>query len=172
MLTVTPTVPTSSAHIWKQLSDDRRVQAAEAFWTEEDGFEQQVEALGLLARRLKARPKFVAGLSVEKRARYLATYPGMPEPLAARLLVSYHLARHRPMLGTFLDALGISHENGLISQDPEAPPAAERVAAAVETLDAQFVPDDVTVYLATLLTQDPETWGALANVLEARTVTP
>jgi hypothetical protein len=154
------------------LADDRRVQAAEAFWNEEDGFEQQVEALGLLARRLKARPKFVAGLPVEKRARYLATYPGMPEPLAARLLVSYHLAHQRPMLAAFLDALGVAHENGLITKDPEGPLPAERVAAAVEALDARFHRDDVTVYLATLLTQDPDMWTALASTLESRTVSP
>jgi hypothetical protein len=164
-----PVTPTNSVHVWKQLSDERRVQAAEAFWTEEDGFEQQVEALGLLARRLKARPKFVAGLPVEKRARYLAAYPGMPEALAARLLVSYHLAHQRPMLAAFLDALGVAHENGLIAQDPEGPPPADRVAAAVDALDGQFAREDVTVYLSTLLTQDPATWAALADVLEART---
>jgi hypothetical protein len=94
----------------------------------------------------------------------------MPEPLAARLLVSYHLAHQRPMLSAFLDALGIAHENGLITKDPEGPLAAERVAAAVQALDAQFPRDDVTVYLGTLLTQDPDTWAALAGALEARQV--
>ena len=34
--------------------------------------------------------------------------------MAGRALILYHLAEQRPMMGAFLDALGIAHENGLI----------------------------------------------------------
>ena len=51
------------------MPEPRRLQAADAFWKETDGVEQQVEAMALLARHLKARPKFVQGLPVERRAR-------------------------------------------------------------------------------------------------------
>ena len=47
------------------MPEARRLQAAEAFWKEDDGVEQQVEAMALLARHLKARPKFVQGLPLE-----------------------------------------------------------------------------------------------------------
>ena len=149
---------------WKQMPEAKRLQAAEAFWKERDGVEQQVEAMTLIARHLKARPKFVQGLPLEKKARYLVTFPQMPDALAARLLVSYHLAHQRPMLKGFLDALGIAHEDGLITADPEGPISAERLTAAADALDRAFPPDDVTLYLATLLSQDPETWGALQAV--------
>jgi hypothetical protein len=154
----------TAARLWKQMPEDRRQQAAEAFWQEDEGVEQQVEAMALIARQLKARPKFVQGLPLERRTRYLVSYPNMPDALASRLLVSYHLAHQRPMLAAFLDALGIAHEDGVISADPDGPIPRERLEAAASTLDAAFAPDEVTLYLRTLLSQDPETWAAAADL--------
>jgi hypothetical protein len=150
------------------MPEDRRLIAAEAFWQDEDGLEQQVEAMALLARRMKARPKFIASLPVARRAKYLVGYPGMPDLLAARLLVSYHLAHQRPMLRTFLDALGIPHDDGVIAKDPEGPIPAEKIEAAVQALDAAFPAGEVTLYLNTLLSQDPQTWGALEPIVKGR----
>ena len=154
----------TAARLWKQMPEERRRQAAEAFWQEDEGVEQQVEAMALIARQIKARPRFVQGLPLERRTRYLVGYPNMPEALAARLLVSYHLAHQRPMLAAFLDALGIAHEDGVISADPEGPIARDRLEAAAAALDASFAPADVTLYLRTLLSQDPETWAAAADL--------
>jgi hypothetical protein len=149
------------------MPEARRLQAAEAFWKEEDGVEQQVEAMALLARHLKARPKFVQGLPAERLARYLAHYPGMPEMLAARLLVSYHLAHQRAMLRAFLDALGIEHQDGLINEEVAGAIGRDRLEAGVAALEAGFPAGDVSLYLATLLAQDPDTWGALAEFPQA-----
>ena len=80
------------------MSEEQRLRAADAFWREADGADQQIEAMVLLAQRLKARPKFIATLPVDKKAKHLAHYVGMPDALAARLLVSYHLAHQRPMM--------------------------------------------------------------------------
>ena len=45
----------------------------------------------------------------------------MSDLLAARLLIAYHLEHQRPMMGAFLDLLGIAHEDGLIKdEDAEA----------------------------------------------------
>jgi len=145
----------------------KRTQAAEAFWAETDGVEQQLEAMALIAQRHNFRVKFVQTLPRPKKVRYLATMAAMPEALASRLLVSYHLARQRPMLAAFLDALGIAHEDGLITTDPETPPAADRVQAAAATLRESFPAGDVDLYFATLLSQDPDTWAALAANLTA-----
>jgi hypothetical protein len=118
----------------------------------------------LIARYLKARPRFVQALTLAKKIRYLVTLPSMPEVLAARLLVSYHLAHQRPMLQVFLDVLGSAHESGLITTDPEGPVPVDRLAAAAMALDATFAPEDVTLYFATLLSQDPDTWGAIQSL--------
>jgi hypothetical protein len=159
--TVDQTAPTAG-QVWKRMPDEKRRQAAEAFWREKEGVEQQFEAMALLARQHKFRPVFVQRMPIDRRTRYLAGYKAMPDALAARLLVSYHLAHQRPMLAALLDALGIAHEEGLITTDPEGPLDADRLRAAVESLEASFPAEDVTLYLLTLLSQDPETWKALA----------
>jgi hypothetical protein len=153
------------SRLWKQMSESQKLRAAEAFWREPDGVEQQVEAMALLAKKLKARPRYIQGLPVEKKAQHLAHYPGLPDLLAARMLVSYHLAYQRPMMAVFLDALAIAHDNGLITQDPGAPIADEQIVSAVSALENGYPAADVQLYFGTLLAQDPETWGALAKHL-------
>ena len=150
--------------LWKAMTPEKRALAAEAFWAERDGLEQQLEAMTLIARHHNFRVKFVQALPREKKVRYLVGLPAIPDALAARLLVSYHLAHQRPMLGAFLDALGIAHEDGLIAEDPEGPIPAERLTQAADSLQQTFPPGDVALYFATLMTQDPETWGALAEL--------
>jgi len=142
---------------------DQRTRAALAFWRDEEATDDQVQAALLIAQQKKFRPKTVIGLDVERKARHLATLGGLPDPLAARALILYHLADQRPMMGAFLDALGIAHENGLI-QEENVKPDASKIADAVKKISAEFPADDVRIYLDTLLCQDPETWGALKEL--------
>lgn len=153
------------AQLWKQMSEEQKLRAAEAFWREADSADQQIEAMVLLAQRLKARPKYIASLPVAKKARHLAHYTGMPDLLAARLLVSYHLAHQRPMMATFLDALGIAHEDGLISSDPEGGVPEDKLGDAVKAVHAAYPAEDVRLYFSTLVAQDPDTWGGLRQHL-------
>ena len=44
-------------------------------------------------------------------------------------------------------------------------PATEKVAPAVAQIAGQFPRDDVTLYLNTLLCQDPDTWKDVATPL-------
>ena len=70
------------------------------------------------------------------------------------------------MMGAFLDALGIAHENGLI-QDDSVKPDPEKLGAGRRCSSSkQFPADDVPLYLNTLLCQDPETWGALDETVK------
>ena len=59
--------------------------------------EQQIEAVGALAARMKFRPKSGIGLPLERKAKYLATIR-VSDTVAARALVNYHLERQRPMM--------------------------------------------------------------------------
>ena len=81
------------------------------------------------------------------------------------MLVLYHLSDQRALMGRFLDALGIEHENGLIKED-EVKPDKAKLAPAAATLAGEFSPDDVRLYLTTLLCQDPETWGGLEEIVK------
>jgi len=149
------------------MSGDRRMQAARAFWNDEEAANEQMQAVLLIAQQKKFRPKTVIGLDEERKARHLATLAALPDALAGRALVAYHLAEQRPMMGAFLDALGIVHENGII-QAENIVPDPERVKPAAAALAGQFPGDDVSLYFNTLLCQDPETWKLLAEVPERK----
>lgn len=159
------TLPRPS-QLWKSLPPDRKLAASGAFWQDEGAMAEQGEAIALIAQRIKFRAKSVMTLSPDSKARHLAALGAPSEAVAARLLVSYHLERQRPMMGRFLDLLGIAHEDGLIrAEDPEAPPV-DRLREAARALVAEHPREDVSLYFSTLLWQDPETWGELANVPE------
>jgi hypothetical protein len=151
------------ARLWKQMTLDQRTRAAHAFWSDEEATDDQVQAAFLIAQQKKFRPKTVIGLDVDRKARHLATLGGLPDALAARALILYHLAEQRPMMGAFLDALGIAHENGLIQEENVKPDAA-KMPEAVKKISAAFPAEDVRIYLDTLIVQDPETWGPLREV--------
>ena len=162
-----PSGPATSARLWRRMSADQKLAVSRAFWSDDESEPQQVEAIVHIARQMKFRAQFVQKLPVEKRIRYLATVPGVPESVAGRALVAHHLTTKRPMLKAFLDQLGIAHEEGLISSHVD-PPSADRLAAAAEALAATYPAEDVHLYLATLLAQDAETWGALEGVLHEK----
>jgi hypothetical protein len=154
------------SQLWKSLPPDKKLQAAEAFWSEQEAGMEQAEAVALIAQKIKFRAKSVIAMPTDKRARHLASFPNVSELVAARLLVAYHLVHQRPMMGAFLDAVGIAHDNGMIADEELKAPQPETLRKAATTIAGQFPADDVALYLATLLWQDPETWGALAEAPE------
>ena len=153
------------ARLWKQLTLEQRQRAARAFWEDPDAADDQVQAALLIAQQKKFRPKTVIGLDVDRKAKHLATLGSMPDQIAARALIIYHLTEQRPMMSAFLDALGIAHEDGLIKEE-DVKPDADKVGPAAAQIAQQFPPDDVRIYLNTLLCQDPQTWGALDETVK------
>jgi len=142
---------------------EQRLRAARAFWLDDEAVDDQMQAVFLIAQRKKFRPKTVVSLDVDRKAGHLASLPSLSDALAARALVIYHLADERDMMTSFLDALGIEHENGLIKDD-HAKPDPAKIGPAAAHLAERFPAGNVSLYLNTLLCQDPETWGALADV--------
>jgi hypothetical protein len=150
--------------IWRRMSAQRRTEAAELFWGDEQSAEQQVEACASIATQMKFRAKSVLNLPVEKKARYLVALPNVTDAVAARALVNYHLGKQRAMMAEFLDALGVAHEEGLIKDETVVKPEADKLRAAAEQLTAKYPADDVALYFSTLVSQDPDTWGELASL--------
>jgi hypothetical protein len=155
------------SRIWRRMPTEQRIEASELFWADDESSEQQIEAVAAIAGHMKFRSKSVFGLPVAKKARYLASLPSVSDAVAARALVHYHLERKRPMMGAFLDVLGIGHDDGLITEENVARPDRERLKAAVAQLAASHPTEDVALYFATLVSQDPDTWGDLAVAAEA-----
>jgi hypothetical protein len=152
--------------LWRKMSLERRIDAAALFWDDEHSADQQLEAVSALATHMKFRPRSVLSLTPDKRAKYLAQLPSITDTIAARALVNYHLERQRPMMSAFLDLLGIAHDNGLINDETIAKPDPATVQTAAKTLAGRFPPEDVSLYLSTLVSQDPETWDALVDVAQ------
>jgi hypothetical protein len=161
--TTTTTTTLTPARLWKQMTSDQRTRAARAFWSDEDATDDQIQAVLLISQQKKFRPKTVIGLDLDRKSRHLATMTTLPDALAGRALVLYHLAEQRPMMGAFLDGLGIAHEEGLIKED-EVKPDAAKLAPAAAGLAKTFPAEDVSLYLNTLYCQDPETWGGLKDI--------
>jgi hypothetical protein len=150
------------------MSADVRRQAAEAFWRDESGAKEQAEAVATIAQRLKFRTKSVVVLPKPRKIQYLLDLPVMPEAVAARLLVSHHVENRRPLMAAFLDALGVTHDNGMMAEETVVPQEAEKIRAGVSAIAASFPAEDIALYLSTLCWQDPETWGVLAGFPETQ----
>ena len=159
-MTLTP------SRLWKRMTADQRRRAAAALWSAEEAAGEQAQAVLLIAKHMKSRPKTVATFDAERKARAFAGMLDVPDDLAARLLIVYHLAEQRPMMAAFLDGLGIAHDHGLI-EDETARPDPDKIAPAAAALARAFPAGDVAVYLNTLLLQDPLAWAPLEGTPEA-----
>jgi hypothetical protein len=155
----------TATRLWKHLPLEERLLAATAFYAEPPQ-ELAGTALGALVKARHLRPQAARALAPEAQARILATVLDLGEPLAQGLLVSLHLGKRRDLLGAFLDALGLPHENGVLKEegDAAAPVTVEKAKAAVASL-VSFPAAQVRTYLNTLWLQDPERWTALEAAL-------
>jgi hypothetical protein len=156
------------SRIWKDLPPARRVALAEAFWRDNESPDirmQHAEAIGAIARRLNFRPRSVQALPTERRARQLAQIADVSDSIATRALIAYHFSTERALMTAFLDALGVVHENGVISDEHLTPPDRARLTAAASKVCQQFPVDDVELYLRTLTALDGDTWRELDGVL-------
>jgi hypothetical protein len=160
-MTTADSSPPRPATLWKAMSEAQRRQAAEAFWQDRDSLVEQAEVMAIIARKLNFRYKSVQALPIARRVSHLMALGNVSDGVAGRLLIAYHLSAQRPMMGAFLDALGIPHENGLIAQEETPKPDADKLAAAAASLRSAFPEADVELYFSTLMLQDPETWGGL-----------
>ncbi len=150
------------------MAPETRVAAAEAFWRDEDSPEieaQHVEAMVALARRLKFRPKTLQALPIDRLARHLGQTSDVSDAVATRALIAFHFSDRRPLMAAFLDALGIVHENGLITAEDVPVPSAESLEAAAKAVRTSFDGTDVDLYLRTLAALDGDTWGNLDAVV-------
>jgi hypothetical protein len=153
----------TATRLWKHLPPEERRLAATAFFREPPQ-ELAGSALEALVKARHLRPQAARALPQDAQARILASVHEPGEPLAQGLLVALHLGERRPLLTAFLDALGLPHENGVLSEDKDdgAPVSEDRLSAARRALES-FPAAQVETYFNTLWLQDPERWAALAR---------
>ena len=110
-------------------------------------------------------PVSAAERSLAARGLQWAGLAAVSDGVAGRLLVTFHLTHQRPMMSTFLDVLGIPHDNGLISDESAPTVDPEKLPEAVKAIREQYPAEDVNLYLHTLRLQDHATWGIVAEYL-------
>ena len=161
----------TATRLWKSMTSAQRLAAADAFWRDEDATDDQIQAVMLIAQQKKFRPKSVIALDVDRKARHLASIVNLPEALAARALILYHLAATAPDDGR-VSRCARHRARGRPDQGRErrsrTPTGWPRRR---HSSDEQFPAEDVSLYLNTLLCQDPETWGGLKEIVASTGVT-
>jgi len=155
---------TTATRLWKSLTPDERLRAAAVFFAEPPP-ELIGAAIGTLVKARHLRPQAARTLAPDAQARILATVLDPGETVAQGLLVGLHLADRRALLGAFLDALELPHEDGILKEEADdAPPVSEADARAALSGLSSYPADQVRTYMNTLWLQDPERWRSLERL--------
>ena len=124
--------------------------------------------LGAVAEARKLRPVFLERQPRPQRhAAMLATLarPAL-DMVAANLIRTWLLKKHKQMLTDFLDALGIAHQEGVVEDLPPTMDDA-KVRAAVDALLAKHPPEAGAVYLNAFNEMNEVEWPSLKTMLES-----
>jgi hypothetical protein len=121
-----------------------------------------------LAQQRHLRPTFVERKPPQERYAWLHAALGrkLSDTLAARLLQTWLLGAHKPLLCDFLDSLGISHnEDGTVEELPGSP-ATEKLREVITELLTKYPAETVAVYLHAFHDMDSTvSWPPLGEVL-------
>lgn len=92
-----------------------------------------MQALGVTAGAIKARPVFVQKQPPERRSELMrkALSRVASSPIAEEMLAVYFLECRNDLLVDWLDRIGVEHEKGSLTGDPAEPPA-EKLREAVD----------------------------------------
>lgn len=152
------------------MTPETRTSAAAAFWRDEESPDiqlQQMEAIVAIAKRMNFRAKTVQSMSVERLAKALGQVTGVSDPIATRALIAFHFEARRELMGAFLTALGVEHDNGMITGEEGIPPPEKAsLEKALQAVRADYPEGDVVLYMRTLLAVDEDTWKHLAGLVD------
>ena len=168
-LAAAPTT-TTVRKLWKALTSAERTQAISASLDDDPEGWAKNTTRNAVAAALKFRPQTVASWPRAKLVSEAARLPIDDAQLLSGYLVDLHLGHRRPMMGAFLDTLGIENDEGRIDSETVTVPEqdAERLAAAADDLAGRYPEEEVVTYFLTLLLQDSAIWAGLMPWLEAR----
>ena len=169
-LAAAPTT-TTVRRLWKALTPEEKAQAVTACLSDDENGWVKTTTRTAVAAALKFRPQTVSTWPRAKLVSEAARLPLDDPQLLSAYIVDLHLGARRPMMGAFLDALGIANDDGRIdSENTEVPQQdAGKVAKAADALAAAYPADEVVTYFLTLLLQDSAVWGGLTEWLAAST---
>lgn len=124
--------------------------------------------LGAVAEARKLRPVFLERQPRPQRHTMMLatlTRPAL-DLVAGNLIRTWLLKKHKQMLIDFLDALGITHQEGVVEDLPATMDDA-KVHAGAEALLAKYPPESVAVYLHAFNQMNEVEWPNLKAMLES-----
>ena len=162
---------TTVRKLWKALTPDERTEAITAALDDDENGWVKTSTRGAIASALKFRPQTVATWSRGKLVSEAARLPLDDVQLLSAYLIDLHLGHRRPMMGAFLNELGIPNDDGRIDSDATEVPVQEaaKLARAADAVASRHPADEVVTYFLTLLLQDATTWGGVRGWLEKAT---
>ncbi len=154
---------TTIRRLWRALDAEERSQAISAAMQDDEGGWVRATTRASVASALKFRPQTVATWPRTKLVSEAARLPLDDAQLLSAYLVDLHLGHRRPMMGAFLNALGIPNEDGRIDSENVEVPVQDPVAlkGAADGLAASHDLNEVVTYFLTLMLQDGGTWAGL-----------
>ena len=162
--------PTSTTvrRLWKALTPDEKALAIAACLNDDENGWVKTTTRTAVAAALRFRPQTVATWPRPKLVSEAVRLPLDDAQLLSAYIVDLHLGHRRPMMGAFLDALGIANDEGRIDSEVTDVPAQESVAvdAAANAIVAKYPRDEVVTYFLTLLLQDAGVWAPLIKWLQ------
>jgi hypothetical protein len=123
--------------------------------------------MGAVAEARKVRPVFLERQPrTQRNATILATLtkPTL-EAVTANLIRTWLLKKYSGMLGDFLDALGLSHKEGVVEDLPTTMDDA-KLKAAVDQVLSKYPAEVVAVYLNAFNEMNEVEWPNLKSMLE------
>jgi len=125
-------------------------------------------SLKAVAEARKLRPVFMERQPRAQRDAQMLTTLAKPslELVTANLIRGWLLKKHQSLLGDFLDALGITHKEGVVEELP-ATMDDEKLKAAIENVLAKHPQEVVAVYLNAFSEMNEVEWPNLKAMLKA-----
>ncbi|SRR5258708_5857817 len=125
-------------------------------------------ALKAVAEARKLRPVFLERQPRTQQHSVMLTALSRPalDLVAGTLIRGWLLKKHNAMLCDFLDALGITHKEGVVEDLPATMDDA-KVAAATDVLLAKYPHEAVAVYLNAFNDMNQANWPNLKTKLES-----
>jgi hypothetical protein len=124
-------------------------------------------AVAAVAEARKLRPAFFERKPRTERHLEMATMLAKPrfEAAASTLIRIWLLKIHPQMLVDFLDALSITHKEGVVD---DLPPTVDdaKLKEAIEKLLAKYPREEVAVYLNAFYSMNDVSWPNLKSLLE------
>ena len=136
-----------------------------AYETEKDSYRATLAAV---AEARKLRAAFFERKPRAERHKDMAAMLAKPrlDAAASNLIRVWLMKKHMAMLVDFLDALEVSHKDGIVDELP-ATVEDVKLSQAIETLLGKYPREEVAVYLNAFYSMNDVSWPNLKALLES-----